>query len=59
MVRVATQLRDEMIERKMLAGLAPKEIAAVLNISSVWVVYNTVARWKRQKITKHGKRKGC
>lgn len=46
MVRIATRLRDKSIREQLRAGKAPKEIAVILNLSSVWVVYDTVRRIK-------------
>lgn len=48
MTRTSTEIQDKSIIRLFQKGLTPKRISFMLNLSSVWVVYNAIRRFKEK-----------
>ena len=44
--RLSTLMRDKEILKRLRQGKAPKEVAHEMGLTSVWVVYDAVRRFK-------------
>lgn len=48
-IRLSTLMRDKEILKRLKQGKAPKEVAYEMGLTSVWIAYDTVRRFKKSR----------